>query len=98
MAGSRGACGKIEIPPPTLARRGQDLRMEIRIESLLEGAHKAAGAVAVIDMFRAFTTAAVAFARGARQIVMVGTVDRYDFAIRVTLEHGLPVARKETLA
>jgi hypothetical protein len=29
---------------------------------------------------------------------MVGTVDRYDFAIRVTLEHGLPVARKETLA
>ena len=48
--------------------------MEIRIESLLEGAHKAAGAVAVIDVFRAFTTAAVAFARGARQIIMVGTV------------------------
>lgn len=49
--------------------------MEIRIESLLEGASRAAGAVAVIDVFRAFTTAAAAFARGARQIVMVGTVE-----------------------
>jgi 2-phosphosulfolactate phosphatase len=48
--------------------------MEIRIESLLEGASRATGSVAVIDVFRAFTTAAVAFARGARQIVMVGTV------------------------
>jgi 2-phosphosulfolactate phosphatase len=48
--------------------------MEIRIESLLEGACRATGAVAVIDVFRAFTTAAVAFARGARQIIMVGTV------------------------
>jgi len=49
--------------------------MEIRIESLREGADRATGAVAVIDVFRAFTTAAVAFARGARQIVMVGTVE-----------------------
>ena len=48
--------------------------MEIRIESLLEGASRATGSVAVIDVFRAFTTAAVAFARGARQILMVGTV------------------------
>jgi 2-phosphosulfolactate phosphatase len=48
--------------------------MEIRIESLFEGASRATGSVAVIDVFRAFTTAAVAFARGARQIVMVGTV------------------------
>jgi 2-phosphosulfolactate phosphatase len=49
--------------------------LDIRIESLLEGARRAAGAVAVIDVFRAFTTAAVAFARGARQIVMVATVE-----------------------
>ena len=48
--------------------------MDIRIESLLEGASWATGSVAVIDVFRAFTTAAVAFARGARQILMVGTV------------------------
>ena len=49
--------------------------MDIRIESLLEGADRASGAVAVIDVLRAFTTAAVAFARGAAQIVMVGGVE-----------------------
>jgi 2-phosphosulfolactate phosphatase len=49
--------------------------MEIRIESLLEGARRASGAVAVIDVFRAFTTAAVALAKGAQRIIMVGTVE-----------------------
>lgn len=49
--------------------------MEIRIGSLLEGAERASGAVAVIDVFRAFTTAAVAFANGASSIVMVGSVE-----------------------
>jgi len=49
--------------------------MKISIESLLEGAHRATGAVAVIDTFRAFTTAAVALANGAARIVMVGTVE-----------------------
>ncbi len=39
--------------------------MEIRIESLIEGAARASGTVAIIDVFRAFTTAAVAFANGA---------------------------------
>jgi hypothetical protein len=34
--------------------------MEISIHSLLEGAKRATGSVAVIDVFRAFTTAAVA--------------------------------------
>jgi 2-phosphosulfolactate phosphatase len=48
---------------------------EIRIESLLEGARRAAGTVAVIDVLRAFTTAAVAFANGATRIVMVGDVE-----------------------
>ena len=42
--------------------------MKISIQSLLEGARKASGAVAVIDTFRAFTTAAVALANGAPQI------------------------------
>lgn len=49
--------------------------MEIRIESLLEGAQRATGSVAVIDVLRAFTTAAVAFANGARHIVMVSSVE-----------------------
>ncbi len=49
--------------------------MKIAIQSLLEGAVRATGTVAVIDVFRAFTTAAVALANGASKIVMVGTVE-----------------------
>jgi 2-phosphosulfolactate phosphatase len=49
--------------------------MEILIDSLLEGARRATGTVAIIDVFRAFTTAAVALANGASQIIMVGTVE-----------------------
>ena len=49
--------------------------MDVRIESLLEGARRATGTVAIIDVFRAFTTAAVALANGASRIVMVETVD-----------------------
>jgi 2-phosphosulfolactate phosphatase len=45
--------------------------MEIRIDSLLDGARQAAGTVVVVDVFRAFTSSAVAFARGARQIILV---------------------------
>lgn len=48
--------------------------MKIIIDSLLTGAREAAGHVAIIDVFRAFTTAAVALANGASRIVMVGTV------------------------
>ena len=39
--------------------------VEIWIGSLLEGAQQARGAVAIIDVFRAFTTAAVVLANGA---------------------------------
>jgi 2-phosphosulfolactate phosphatase len=49
--------------------------MEISIHSLLEGATRATGTVAVIDVFRAFTTAAVALANGASSIVMVRSVE-----------------------
>ena len=49
--------------------------MEVRIESLIEGARRAEGAVAIIDVFRAFTTAAVALANGASHIVMVSSVE-----------------------
>lgn len=45
--------------------------MEIKVESLLEGARRARGTVVIVDVFRAFTTAAVAFSRGAAKIIMV---------------------------
>src|ERR1700757_738284 len=53
--------------------KGSD--MQVSIGSLLEGAKQASGAVAIIDVFRAFTTAAVAFANGASRIIMVGSID-----------------------
>jgi 2-phosphosulfolactate phosphatase len=48
--------------------------MNVRIDSLLVGAERAKGAVVIIDVFRAFTTAAVALARGAEKIIVVGEV------------------------
>jgi 2-phosphosulfolactate phosphatase len=45
--------------------------MEIIVDSLLEGARRARGTVVIVDVFRAFTTAAVALARGAAKIIMV---------------------------
>ena len=49
--------------------------MEIRIDSLLAGAERAVGVVVIIDVFRAFTTAAVALARGAAKIIIVSSVE-----------------------
>jgi 2-phosphosulfolactate phosphatase len=49
--------------------------MEIIVDSLLVGAERATGIVAIIDVFRAFTTAAVALANGAARIIMVGSVE-----------------------
>jgi 2-phosphosulpholactate phosphatase len=49
--------------------------VKISIQSLLEEARTATCALAVIDTFRAFTTAAVALANGPPRIIMVGTVD-----------------------
>src|SRR5262245_39135093 len=48
--------------------------MHIRLSSLLEGAQRAPGVVALIDVFRAFTTGAVALANGAERIIMVSRV------------------------
>jgi 2-phosphosulfolactate phosphatase len=45
--------------------------VDIRIESLIDGAHRARGTVVVIDVFRAYTTASVAFSKGAERIVLV---------------------------
>src|SRR5215472_13231262 len=49
--------------------------MKTTIHALLEDATRATVTVAVIDVFRAVTTAAVALANGASSIVMVRTVD-----------------------
>src|SRR5499427_10562356 len=53
----------------------EESSMEIRLASLLQGAQEAAGTTIIIDVFRAFTTAAVAFERGATQIVLVAEID-----------------------
>jgi len=47
--------------------------MKIRLLSLMEGAHQATGTVVIIDVYRAFTTAAVAFQAGAARIILVDT-------------------------
>ena len=49
--------------------------MEIRLDSLVEGAKKAEGTVIIVDVFRAFTTAAIAFDRGANSIILVAEVE-----------------------
>lgn len=45
--------------------------VKVRIESLVEGARRARGMVVVVDVFRAFTTAAVALSQGADKIILV---------------------------
>ena len=47
--------------------------MQIIVDSLIEGARRARGTVVIIDVFRAFTTEAVAFQRGAKKIILVGS-------------------------
>jgi 2-phosphosulfolactate phosphatase len=49
--------------------------MVIRIVEGLAGAREATGVVVVIDVMRAFTTAAYAFAAGIREIELVATVE-----------------------
>lgn len=47
--------------------------MKIRLLSLMEGARQATGSVVIIDVYRAFTTAAVAFQAGAARLILVET-------------------------
>lgn len=49
--------------------------MEIRLGSLARDAREAAGTVIVIDVFRAFTTAAIAFDQGATAITLVAEAE-----------------------
>ena len=45
--------------------------MNVRVASLLDGARGATGHAVIVDVFRAFTTAAFCIAAGAREIVLV---------------------------
>ncbi len=49
--------------------------MEIRVDSLIEGACRAEGTAIIVDVYRAFTTAAVAFSRGVQQIILVPEIE-----------------------
>jgi 2-phosphosulfolactate phosphatase len=49
--------------------------MEIRLGSLVRDASEAEGTAIMIDVFRAFTTAAIAFDHGATQITLVAEVE-----------------------
>src|SRR5215475_11937069 len=73
---SRSAFGAVDLVMPMPSHFAvEGVHMDIVIESLLEGAKRATRNVAIIDVFRAFTTAAVALANGASHIIMVGSVD-----------------------
>jgi 2-phosphosulfolactate phosphatase len=54
----------------------------------LEDCHDAKGVVIVIDVLRAFSTAAYAFSRGAKEILLVSTVDE-----ALSLKSAIPQAR-----
>jgi 2-phosphosulfolactate phosphatase len=56
----------------------------------VEGAAAARGSVVVIDVLRAFTTAAYAFGAGAREIVLVSTVEEA-FALRARFPRAVLV-------
>lgn len=49
--------------------------MRVRRSALLEGARAATGHVVIVDVYRAFTTAAFCIAAGAREVVLVATVE-----------------------
>ncbi len=49
--------------------------MDIRLGSLVRDAEEAEGTVIIIDVFRAFTTAAIAFDHGATRITLVAEVE-----------------------
>ena len=49
--------------------------MEVRLGSLVRDASEAVGTAVIIDVFRAFTTAAIAFDRGAKEITLVAEIE-----------------------
>jgi Peptidase propeptide and YPEB domain/2-phosphosulpholactate phosphatase len=51
------------------------MRQNIRFDSLIGGAKRAVGMAVIIDVFRAFTTAAGALANGATKVIIVRDVE-----------------------
>ena len=49
--------------------------MEITVRSLIRGAQESQGIAVIIDVFRCFTTEAVAFDRGAEKIILVSEIE-----------------------
>ena len=49
--------------------------MDITVSSLIEGARRATGITVIIDVFRCFTTEAVAFEMGAEKIILVAEIE-----------------------
>jgi 2-phosphosulfolactate phosphatase len=73
--------------------------MDIYCKSLIEGAKEARGLAVVIDVIRAFSTAAYAFNAGAGEIILVGTVEeafalreRFPDALLMGEVDGIPIA------
>ncbi len=58
--------------------------MEIKINYLIEGAKQAKGLVVLIDVFRAFSTAAYVLANGAKKIITIGDLD---YALKLKKEN-----------
>jgi len=49
--------------------------LDITVSSLIEGARSASGITVIIDVFRCFTTEAVAFEKGAKKIILVAEIE-----------------------
>lgn len=60
---------------PNDEQQTDHVQMEIRVDSLIEGAKRAKGTVVIIDVYRAFTTASVAFEQGVSKILFVATIE-----------------------
>ena len=58
--------------------------MNVRLVSLIDGARAATGYAVIVDVFRAFTTAAFCVAAGAREVVLVGD---HEHALAMKREH-----------
>lgn len=54
----------------------KNVKMEIQILQLLEGAKDATGLTVIIDVFRAFSTACYAMEKGAEKIIPVGNIEK----------------------
>jgi 2-phosphosulfolactate phosphatase len=67
--------------------------MQIKVTDFISGAAEAQGLVVVIDVFRAFSLAAHAFARGAARIIPVGALEDA-FRLKASLPDALLIGER----